>query len=240
MATWWGMERNAGSRSDAGPCKSSLRTKPANLGLVASLTLSLVLGACGGRSGASSDAGAVDASIDAPAVDASADAPMSTMPTITVSVTGAGAVTSAPAGIDCGSSCQASFAAPSLRGCRTAVARDPEPARERARLHAAPRRGPDRCRRRPRNGAIRDLRRGPGVEDAAKQRIFEKFGAVDNPSDRYSTGIGLTFRRMVVESYGAAGVTDQAGSSRSVFWFTLPTRPPPTMGFRSERAGVSF
>src|SRR6185503_4669373 len=89
----------------------SLRMKPAYLGLVASLTLSLVLGACGGGSRASSDAPANDASVDAPAVDASADAPMPAMPTITVNRTGAGAVTSAPAGIDCGASCQASFAA---------------------------------------------------------------------------------------------------------------------------------
>ena len=69
--------------------------KPAYLGLVASLTLSLVLGACGGGSRASSDAPANDASVDAPAVDASADAPMPTIPTLTVNRTGAGAVTSA-------------------------------------------------------------------------------------------------------------------------------------------------
>jgi hypothetical protein len=86
----------------------SLRMKLAHLGLVASLMLSLVLGACGGGSGASSVAPPVDASIVTPAVDASADAPM---PTITVNLTGAGSVTSAPAGIDCGASCQASFAA---------------------------------------------------------------------------------------------------------------------------------
>jgi hypothetical protein len=85
--------------------------KPAHLGLVACLTLSLVLSACGGGSRASSDALADDASIDAPAVDASADATMPTMPTITVNRTGAGAVTSVPAGIDCGASCQALFAA---------------------------------------------------------------------------------------------------------------------------------
>jgi hypothetical protein len=105
------MERNAAGRSDAGPGKSSLRMKPAHLVLAASLTLSLVLGACGGGGGASSDAGAVDAPVGAPAIDAGADAPMSTMPTITVNLMGAGAVTSAPAGIDCGASCQAAFAA---------------------------------------------------------------------------------------------------------------------------------
>jgi hypothetical protein len=82
--------------------------KPARLGLVASLTLSVVLGACGGGGGGSTSS---DASVDAPAVDASVDAPMPTIHTITVNTTGAGRVTSVPAGIDCGGLCQAPFVA---------------------------------------------------------------------------------------------------------------------------------
>lgn len=109
MTTWWDMEHHAGGRRDEGLGQGSPRREPAHLGRVAALTLSLVLGACGG--GGSSVAPAIDASVVAPAIDASTDAPVSTTPTITVDRTGAGAVTSAPTGINCGTSCQASFAA---------------------------------------------------------------------------------------------------------------------------------
>ena len=64
---------------------------------------------------------------------------------------------------------------------------------------------------------------GPGVDDADKARIFQKFGAVGHQEGRYSNGLGLTFCRMAIEAHrGAIGVTDRADASGAAFWFTLP------------------
>ncbi len=104
------MEHNARDRSGAGSGMWSPRLALAQQGLV--VTLSLMLSACGdGSSGTISDARPADAFVFVPRIDASVDAPVATTPTITINLTGAGAVTSVPAGIDCGVSCQASFAA---------------------------------------------------------------------------------------------------------------------------------
>ncbi|HOS44734.1 MAG TPA: hybrid sensor histidine kinase/response regulator, partial [Armatimonadota bacterium] len=69
---------------------------------------------------------------------------------------------------------------------------------------------------------------GPGIPDAFRARIFEKFGQVDARQHRqkHSTGLGLTFCKLAVEAHGGAiGVDSEVGVG-STFWFELPLAGP--------------
>ncbi len=64
---------------------------------------------------------------------------------------------------------------------------------------------------------------GDGIAEEDKQTIFEKFGQVKarQKHRKYSTGLGLTFCKMVVEEHGGIiGVESQIGHG-SLFWFDL-------------------
>ncbi len=65
---------------------------------------------------------------------------------------------------------------------------------------------------------------GPGIPEAFRERIFEKYAQVDlRESDRkMSTGLGLTFCKMAVEAHGGRiGVSGEPGNG-SDFWLLLP------------------
>lgn len=63
---------------------------------------------------------------------------------------------------------------------------------------------------------------GPGIAPEYHQRIFEKFGQVEDPNNRTGTGLGLTFCKLAIEAHGGhIGVESEVGKG-SVFWFTLP------------------
>ncbi len=65
---------------------------------------------------------------------------------------------------------------------------------------------------------------GPGIPAAYRERIFEKFGQVENRQEgkKNSTGLGLTFCKLAVEAHGGTiGVDSEVGHG-STFWFTLP------------------
>lgn len=67
---------------------------------------------------------------------------------------------------------------------------------------------------------------GPGVPAADQTTIFEKFGQVAAHQDRkvYSTGLGLTFCKLAVESHGGViGLESEEGKG-SRFWFRLPNK----------------
>jgi len=69
---------------------------------------------------------------------------------------------------------------------------------------------------------VRD--QGPGIPAAYQQRIFEKFGVLEQPvgAPYPSTGLGLAFCKLAVEAQaGTLGVISQPGHG-STFWFTLP------------------
>jgi signal transduction histidine kinase len=66
---------------------------------------------------------------------------------------------------------------------------------------------------------------GPGIPLEYHQRVFEKFGQVENRFEnrKYSTGLGLAFCKMAVEMHGGRiGVKSEPGKG-STFWFELPT-----------------
>jgi signal transduction histidine kinase len=66
--------------------------------------------------------------------------------------------------------------------------------------------------------------RGPGVPPAARERIFEKFGAVAVRHDRsyHSVGLGLAFCKLAVEAHGGAIGVQDGTPKGSVFAFELP------------------
>ena len=67
---------------------------------------------------------------------------------------------------------------------------------------------------------------GEGIPEAAQQRIFDKFGQVETRKNGHkaSTGLGLTFCKLAIESHGGhIGVQSQLGQG-SIFWFELPRR----------------
>ena len=73
-------------------------------------------------------------------------------------------------------------------------------------------------------GTVRVRDRGPGIPVAEQRRIFEKFTQLgDSRAARgRSSGLGLTFCRMVVNRHGGRiGVTSNVGAG-SEFWFWLP------------------
>ena len=54
------------------------------------------------------------------------------------------------------------------------------------------------------------------------QRIFEKFGQVEDRKNRMGTGLGLTFCKLAVEAHsGRIGVESEVGKG-STFWWVLP------------------
>ena len=68
---------------------------------------------------------------------------------------------------------------------------------------------------------------GEGIPREAFERLFEKFGQVEmGPAGQsLSTGLGLTFCKMVVEAHGGQiGVESEVGRG-STFFFTVPSRP---------------
>ena len=69
---------------------------------------------------------------------------------------------------------------------------------------------------------------GPGIPVEYREKIFEKFGQVEARVSRqkYSTGLGLTFCKLVVEAHGGAiGVDSEVGEG-STFWFEIPVKGP--------------
>ena len=71
--------------------------------------------------------------------------------------------------------------------------------------------------------AVRDT--GEGIPPAALQLIFEKFGRAEAKHSGYqnSTGLGLTFCKMVVEAHGSTLHVESEVGAGSTFYFDLPT-----------------
>ncbi|MGI4790056.1 MAG: sensor histidine kinase, partial [Janthinobacterium lividum] len=65
---------------------------------------------------------------------------------------------------------------------------------------------------------------GEGIPPEAFERIFEKFGQVENrkAGRKMSTGLGLTFCKLAVEAHGGRIWVESAAGRGSVFFFTVP------------------
>ncbi|MBC8138439.1 MAG: response regulator [Fibrella sp.] len=70
--------------------------------------------------------------------------------------------------------------------------------------------------------AVQDT--GEGIPKEAFERIFEKFGQVENrkAGRKMSTGLGLTFSKMAVEAHGGRIWVESEPGQGSTFSFTLP------------------
>jgi len=63
---------------------------------------------------------------------------------------------------------------------------------------------------------------GPGIAPEYHQRIFEKFGQVEDRANRVGTGLGLAFCKLAVEAHGGRIGIDSAAGHGSTFWVALP------------------
>lgn len=69
---------------------------------------------------------------------------------------------------------------------------------------------------------------GPGIPQANLDRVFVLYWQAKDPQNRntHSTGMGLTFCRMVVEAHGGTIGVSSAPGSGATFWFELPRNGP--------------
>jgi len=67
---------------------------------------------------------------------------------------------------------------------------------------------------------------GPGIPEEEQDRIFEKFGqaATRREGHKYSTGLGLTFCKMVAEAHGGRIWVDSEPGKGSTFSVSIPAR----------------
>jgi signal transduction histidine kinase len=80
------------------------------------------------------------------------------------------------------------------------------------------------CRRAGANAVLTVADRGPGVPNAEKQRIFEKFTTTGRSQALTDTGsgLGLTFCRMAARSLGGRVWVEDRGGGGSLFFFEVP------------------
>jgi len=70
---------------------------------------------------------------------------------------------------------------------------------------------------------------GPGVPEADRERIFDKYHTVKQQThmSKQGTGLGLPISKQIIEAHsGQIGVHSVLGEG-STFWFLLPALPQP-------------
>jgi signal transduction histidine kinase len=76
-----------------------------------------------------------------------------------------------------------------------------------------------------RDGAVIRIRigdTGPGIADAARQRIFDRFVQLDPSRRGEGTGLGLPIAKWIAEAHGGTLALESTGAHGSVFCLTLP------------------
>ena len=63
---------------------------------------------------------------------------------------------------------------------------------------------------------------GPGIVPEHQQRIFEKFGQVEDRQNRQGTGLAFTFCKLALEAHGGRIGVERIVGQDNTFWLTLP------------------
>jgi PAS domain S-box-containing protein len=63
---------------------------------------------------------------------------------------------------------------------------------------------------------------GPGIPEAMRSTIFEKYAQIDGAGRKKGTGLGLAFCKLIVEIHGGSIGVNQAPDGGSCFWVRLP------------------
>lgn len=80
---------------------------------------------------------------------------------------------------------------------------------------------------------VRDT--GPGVDDGARARIFERFARGDGVAAREGAGLGLAIVATIAEAHGGRVRLDSAPGDGATFTLELPLRRPHgSMGSRDR------
>ncbi len=76
---------------------------------------------------------------------------------------------------------------------------------------------------------VRDT--GPGLDEAERKRVFERFYRADRgrARDAGGSGLGLAIVRHIVEAHGGRVGVDPAPGGGAAFWFTVPRWSPPAI-----------
>jgi two-component system sensor histidine kinase KdpD len=67
---------------------------------------------------------------------------------------------------------------------------------------------------------------GPGIPEAQRAAIFDKFYRIHGEGTAKGLGLGLAFCRMAVEGHGGRIWADEAPGGGAMFAFTLPVEVP--------------
>jgi signal transduction histidine kinase len=86
--------------------------------------------------------------------------------------------------------------------------------------------------------------RGPGVPEAYRKRLFEKYSQVpDQPARREGNGLGLVFCRLVAEAHGGFAKFEMRPGGGSIFSITIASRqtfePDPSSKEKSTKSIVN-
>ncbi|MEO0563431.1 MAG: ATP-binding protein [Chloroflexota bacterium] len=65
---------------------------------------------------------------------------------------------------------------------------------------------------------------GPGIEEAVRQQIFDKFSRLKHEDAPHGVGLGLTFCKLAVEAHGGRIWVESEVGNGSEFHFTVPVR----------------
>lgn len=68
---------------------------------------------------------------------------------------------------------------------------------------------------------------GPGIEEEARQKVFQRFGQLDTSSTRRQggLGLGLSISKAIVEGHGGKIGVESTPGEGCTFWFELPLAP---------------
>ncbi len=85
--------------------------------------------------------------------------------------------------------------------------------------------------------AVRDY--GPGVPEAEREHVFERFHRSPNPSQALGSGLGLYISKCLVDAHGGTISVGDSPTGGAEFVFTLPRMKTKTTGLLATAAAAS-